>query len=149
MGRNNKFDTHVRPRFEEIKVWYQDLTEKEITKKLGISVRAWENYKKEYPELVEVLKDSKTELKRELKESLKKKAKGYYYEETKTFIREENGKTVKTVEKFKKYAQPDTGAIHLLLKNIDDDWRNDDLVTIKRKEKELQLRDRQIENNEW
>ena len=44
MGRNNKFDTHVRPRFEEIKVWYQDLTEKEITKKLGISVRAWENY---------------------------------------------------------------------------------------------------------
>lgn len=149
MGRNNKFDTHVRPRFEEIKVWYQDLTEKEITKKLGISVRAWENYKKEYPELVEVLKDSKTELKRELKESLKKKAKGYYYEETKTFIREENGKTVKTVEKFKKYAQPDTGAIHLLLKNIDDDWRNDDLVTIKRKEKELQLRERQIENNEW
>ena len=98
---------------------------------------------------MEVLKDSKTELKRELKESLKKKAKGYYYEETKTFIREENGKTVKTVEKFKKYAQPDTGAIHLLLKNIDDDWRNDDLVTIKRKEKELQLRERQIENNEW
>lgn len=149
MGRKNKFETHVRPRFEEIKVWYQDLTEKEITKKLGISVRAWENYKKEYPELAEVLKDSKTELKRELKESLKKKAKGFTYEETKTIIREENGKQVKVVEKYKKYAQPDLGSIHLLLKNLDEDWHNDDATTIKQKNKALDLTERRVEQGEW
>lgn len=149
MGRKNKFESHVRPRFEEIKQWYQDMTEAEIVKRLGISVRAWENYKKEYPELTELLKDSKTQLKHELKETLKKKAKGFYYEESKTFIREENGKQVKTIEKHKKYAQPDLGSIHLLLKNLDENWHNDDMTTIKQKNKALELTERRVELEEF
>lgn len=149
MGRKNKYETHVHPRFDEIKEWYQDMTEAEIVKRLGISVRAWENYKKEYPELMEVLKDSKMELKHELKESLKKKAKGFTYEETKTIIREENGKQVKVIEKYKKYAQPDLGSIHLLLKNLDENWHNDDATQIKQKDKALELTERRIEANEW
>ena len=149
MGRKNKFESHVRPRFEDIKQWYQDMTEAEIVKRLGISVRAWENYKKEYPELMEVLKDSKTELKHELKESLKKKAKGFTYEETKTIIREENGKQVKVIEKYKKYAQPDLGSIHLLLKNLDENWHNDDATQIRQKDKALELTEKRIEANEW
>lgn len=149
MGRKNKFESHVRPRFEDIKQWYQDMTEAEIVKRLGISVRAWENYKKEYPELTELLKDSKTQLKHELKETLKKKAKGFYYEESKTFIREENGKQVKTIEKHKKYAQPDLGSIHLLLKNLDENWHNDDMTTIKQKNKALELTERRVELEEF
>jgi hypothetical protein len=149
VGRKNKYETHVHPRFDEIKEWYQDMTEAEIVKRLGISVRAWENYKKEYPELMEVLKDSKTELKHELKESLKKKAKGFTYEETKTIIREENGKQVKVIEKYKKYAQPDLGSIHLLLKNLDENWHNDDATQIRQKDKALELTERRIEANEW
>lgn len=149
MGRKNKYETHVHPRFDEIKEWYQDMTEAEIVKRLGISVRAWENYKKEYPELTELLKDSKTQLKHELKETLKKKAKGFYYEESKTFIREENGKQVKTIEKHKKYAQPDLGSIHLLLKNLDENWHNDDMTTIKQKNKALELTERRVELEEF
>jgi hypothetical protein len=149
VGRKNKYETHVHPRFDEIKEWYQDMTEAEIVKRLGISVRAWENYKKEYPELMEVLKDSKTELKHELKESLKKKAKGFTYEETKTIIREENGKQVKVIEKYKKYAQPDTGALHLLLKNLDDSWHNDDKATLDLKRKAQELEEKKLEKREW
>lgn len=149
MGRKNKYETHVHPRFDEIKEWYQDMTEAEIVKRLGISVRAWENYKKKYPELTELLKDSKTQLKHELKETLKKKAKGFYYEESKTFIREENGKQVKTIEKHKKYAQPDLGSIHLLLKNLDENWHNDDMTTIKQKNKALELTERRVELEEF
>lgn len=149
MGRKNKYETHVKPNLNQIQEWYEDLDEKQIADKLGIAVSSWENYKKKYPELREALKKGKQNLVGELKASLKKKAKGFYYEETKTCIKEEGGKQVKVVEKYKKYAQPDTGAIHLLLKNLDPDWVNDDKTTIDLKKKQLDLTERRIEQNEW
>ena len=149
LGRKGKYDTHVKPYLDKIKEWYGEMDEKQIAEKLGISIASWENYKNAYPELREVLKNGKQELISELKNSLKKKAKGFYYEETKTSIREEGGKQVKVVEKYKKYAQPDTGAIHLLLKNLDDSWRNDDKTTIDLKQKQLELTEKKVEQNEW
>lgn len=149
MGRKNKYETHVKPNLKQIQEWYEDLDEKQIADRLGIAVSSWENYKKKYPELREVLKSGKQQLVVDLKTSLKKKAKGFYYEETKTTIRDENGKKVQTVEKFKKYAQPDTGAIHLLLKNLDPDWTNDDKTTVDLKKRQLDLTERKIEQNEW
>lgn len=150
MGRKNKYETHVKPYLNQIQEWYEELDERQIaTEKLGIAVSTFENYKKKYPELREALRKGKQNLISELKTTLKKKAKGFYYEETKTSIREENGKSVKIIEKNKKYAQPDTGAIHLLLKNLDDSWRNDDKETMELKKKQLELAERKIEQNEW
>ena len=150
MGRKSKYETHVQPFLEQITKWYEELDEKQIAvEKLGIGLSTWEKYKRENPELREALKNGKINLIGELKMSLKKKAKGFYYEETKTCIREEGGKQVKVVEKYKKYAQPDTGAIHLLLKNLDDSWRNDDKTTIDQKQKQLELNERRVEQNEW
>lgn len=149
MGRKNKYDTHVRPYLKDISEWYEELDEGQIAKRLGIATSSFENYKNQYPELREALKKGKQELITDLKASLKKKAKGFFYEETKTSIREENGKTIKTVEKYKKYAQPDTGAIHLLLKNLDESWKNDDQTTIDLKKKQLDLNEKKIEQNEW
>ena len=149
MGRKGRYETHVQPFLNDIAEWYGLINEDQIAKKLGISVATFEKYKNEHPELRESLKKGKEDLIEELKATLKKKAKGFYYEETKTYIKQENGKEVKTVEKHKKYAQPDTGAIHLLLKNLDDTWRNDDKATQDLKKEKLELDRQKAENENW
>lgn len=150
MGRKGKYETHVKPYLQQISEWYQDMDERQIAvERLGIAVSSFENYKKKYPELREALRKGKEQLISELKASLKKKAKGFTYEETKTTIRDEGGKKVTTIEKFKKYAQPDTGAIHLLLKNIDPSWTNDDQTTIDLKREQLELARQKAENDNW
>lgn len=150
MGRKSRYETHVKPYLNQIQEWYEELDERQIAvDKLGIAVSTWEKYKKENPELRDVLKRGKQHLVSELKTSLKKKAKGFYYEETKTCTRELGGKQVKTIEKYKKYAQPDTGALHLLLKNLDDSWHNDDKATLDLKKKQVELSERKLEQDEW
>lgn len=150
MGRKSRYETHVKPYLNQIQEWYEDLDERQIAvDKLGIAVSTWEKYKRENPELREVLKRGKQQLVSELKTSLKKKAKGFYYEETKTCIREVDGRQVKTIEKYKKYAQPDTGALHLLLKNLDESWHNDDLETINMKKEQLKIAREKMENDNW
>ena len=150
MGRKGKNETHVKPYLSQIEEWYQDLDERQIAEeRLGIAVSTFENYKKKYPELREALKKGRQHLVGELKASLKKKAKGFYYEETKTSTREEGEKRVRVVETYKKYAQPDTGAIHLLLKNYDPTWTNDDQTTIDLKREQLEIAKQKAENDNW
>lgn len=147
MGRKNKYESHVKPRLDEIKDWYGTLTEAQIAKKLGISVCSFEKYKTQYPELVEALQSGKDILIEELKDTLKMKAKGFHYEETKTTIKTDgNGLPVKIIEKYKKYSAPDTGAIHLLLKNLDETWRNDDKASIDLKREKLELEKKKAES---
>ena len=122
--------------------------EGQIAKKLGISSSTFDRYKRDHEELRNALQSGREALIEELKTTLKKKAQGYYYEETKTFVREVDGATVKTIEKHKKYAQPDLGAIHLLLKNLDETWRNDDKATMDIKRGQLELA-REKEENKW
>lgn len=149
MGRKSRYDTHVKPFLNQIQEWYELMTEAQIAEKLGVSVASFENYKNKYPELKKVLQNGKQSLIEDLKSSLKKKAKGYFYEETKTSIRKEGGKEVQVVEKYKRYAHPDTGAIHLLLKNLDTAWRNDDQVTIDMKKEKLQMEKEKAEADNW
>lgn len=149
MGRRNKYETNVRPHLKDIPKWYETLTEGQIAKKLGVSVASFELYKNKYPELKECLLGARESLIEELKATLKMKAKGYTYKETKKTIREVNGEKVKVIEEYEKYAHPDTGAIHLLLKNLDADWHNDDKQTMEMKRKQLELNERKIEQNEW
>lgn len=150
MGRKNKYETHIKPNLKKIPKWYETMTEGQIAKKLGVSVASWENYKNQYPELVECLKTSKESLVEELKATLKKKALGYTYTEKKKIIKESPAKgKEKTIEEVEHYCQPDTGAIHLLLKNLDDEWHNDDKQTLDLKRRQLELTERKIDNDEW
>ena len=80
---------------------------------------------------------------------MRKKAKGFYYTETKTTQKRENGKQVVVVEKYEKYAQPDTGAIHLLLKNLDPKWRNDDAATYDLKRRQTEVAEKKQEAADW
>ena len=149
MGRKGKYETNVKPYLKEIPKWYETMTEAQIAKKLGISIASFENYKAAHPELVESLKTGKETLIEELRGNLKKKAMGYYYTETKTTIRRDGDKDVKIIEKYEKYAQPDTGAIHLLLKNLDENWRNDDKATMDLKREKLELEKQKAESEIW
>ena len=139
MGRKSRYETHVKPFLADISEWYELLTEEQIAKKLGVSVASFENYKRQYSELRECLKSGREHLIEELKITLKKKAKGFHYTETKKYIKQEGDKKVQIVETYERYAQPDTGAIHLLLKNLDETWRNDDKATIDIKREKLEL----------
>lgn len=149
MGRKNKYESHVKPHLDKIKEWIIDETEAEIADELGISSRTFERYKKEHPELQEALEKGKKDLVKDLKRTLRKKAHGFFYTETKTMIRETSEGKIRVVEEFKRYAQPDTGAAHLLLKNLDPEWRNDDQTTIDLKKEKLRLEKEKAENNQW
>ena len=124
-----KYFSVIVPEMDHIKEWAGLLTERQIAERLGINYKTFSRYKTEHPELQQVLIDGKKTLIETLKETLKRKALGFEYTERKVI--QKGGE--ETVEVYTKYAQPDTGAAHLLLKNLDPDWRNDDAETMKLK----------------
>ena len=149
MGRRNKYETNIEPHLEEIKDLVRTMNEKDIASKYGIAISTWENFKKQYPEFKEALLGGREILIEELRDTLKMKARGYNYTETKIKTRiTEDGEEITYREEYTKYAQPDTGAIHLLLKNLDKTWRNDDQETMDLKREQLELKKKQAES-EW
>jgi hypothetical protein len=149
MGRRDLYDELVRPRLGEITEWIGVTDEATIAKKLGISPRTFGTYKKDHAELKAALKKGRDALVEDLKISLKQKAKGFSYTEKKTTERQENGKKVTVVETFERYSPPDTGAIHLLLKNLDPKWRNDDRETMDLKREKIDLERKKAEAEDW
>ena len=153
MGKS-KYDSHVKPHLEKITKWTEDLTDEQIAARLKISRKSFIEYKKQHPELVEALEKGKKRLVVELKDTLKKKAKGFYYEEVKTVKihnpdSEAEQEWIEKIEVNRKYAQPDTGAAHLLLKNLDPTWRNDDAETMKLKKKQIEIQQQKLEQDNW
>ncbi len=149
MGRKGKYETNVQPYLKNITKWLGEMTEREIAHKLGVAVSTWENYKNEHCELAEALRKGRKSLADELKETLRMKAKGFHYVETKTVEKTVNGEPVTIVETYKRYSIPDTGAIHLLLKNLDDNWRNDDAATMEIKKQKMELEKEKAEAENW
>lgn len=149
MGRKGRYETQVQPMLGQIQEWYGLLTEEQIAKRLGVSVRSFERYKTQHEELRQALLNGKQALIEDLKATLKKKAKGFHYKETKKTIRNVNGQSTQVIEEYERYSPPDTGAIHLLLKNLDDTWRNDDKTTVDLKREKLELDRARQENESW
>lgn len=168
-GRKGKYETHVKPHLDQIREWCRTMTENQIAEKLGVGASTFQYYKTEFPELSEILKTGRADLVIELRGALIKKAKGYNYTEKKVITEEvkwpeelyvllkEAGFTDEQIERSKivrtelttKYAGPDVAALNLALKNYDkDNWANDPQMLEIRK-KEVELRERQIENSEW
>lgn len=168
-GRPNKYKTHVEPYLDKVKEMALVMNEEQIAKTLNVGTTAFYDYKKKYPELREALKKGRRELVYELRSTLIQRAKGYDYTETKTVTEKlkvpenmraalistgvkpediDNAKLIKT-EVMKKHLHPDIAALNLALKNYDkENWANDPQMLALR-EKELALRERQVENNEW
>lgn len=118
-GRKSKYETHVKPFFEEIKAWRQiGLSEEEISKKLNIAYSTLSEYKVKYPEFMEVLEVSKIKLVNNLKKSLWKESLGFEYEETETLIEESYLGTKKKIRKVKKYARSQSQLLIFALCNL-------------------------------
>lgn len=171
-GRKGKYETHIKPFLPAILEMRRTMTERQIAEKLGIAYSTFSKYKDQFPEFSEVLEKGKRNLVADLRSALIKRAEGYVYteiHETKTQIKlptdlqmkllksgvsEEELKELCTAQLVKhevkhKQAHPDVAAINLALKNYDkNNWSNDPQMLELRK-KEIELRERQIEQNEW
>ena len=52
----SKYETHVKPRFDEIEKWVSEgATQENIAKNLGISVRALLNYLRDYSDFADLI----------------------------------------------------------------------------------------------
>lgn len=115
----SKWD-QVKDKLIVIEKWARDgLTELQIAKNLGISKSTCEEYKKRYPDFQAAIKKGKEPFIAEVENALAKRALGFEYEETKTYIRIEGDNEVKYQEKTRKYYPPDVAACSILLKNKD------------------------------
>ena len=169
-GRKNRYETHVAPFFPQILEWLSNgATEKQIAEKLGVGYSTWSDYKVKYQELGEILEKGRRNLVATLRGALIKKALGFDYTETKTvsehidmpsemrevllssgFTREqiEQANLIKT-EVMNKHATPDVAALNLALKNYDkDDWSND-WQNYELRKKELELKEKKIDDESW
>lgn len=146
MGRKNKYETHVKPRLKEVTEWRRSMTEGQICQMLGIGRTVFYEYKKEHPEFERALRTGETLLIDDLKGALIKKALGYdYTEETREMSKKDGLKTKKVT----RHMPPDLGSIHLLLKNLDPQWHNDDAANLKIKQEELEIKKQRAAAEDW
>ena len=144
-GRPSNYEEKVATRFEDIRKMALTMTEKQIAKTVGVGYSTWCEYKIKYPELQENLKKGRESLVLELKSALIQKAKGFNYTEKK--IIKENGVVVRE-EEYTKFALPDVAALNLLLKNYDEQWRNDP-AEYELKKRAIEVQEKKLEQNEF
>lgn len=147
-GRPNKYDTNVKPRFNEITEWLQiGATEKEIAENLGVNQKVFCKYKKQYSELNDLIKKGRKQPVQAIKAALYKRAIGFTYTESK-FIEDDEGHWKK--ETYTKAALPDPTAAMMLLKHwdVDQEWTSDP-ASYRLKKEELELKKKHMESEEW
>lgn len=142
-GRKSKWDTHVKPRLEEIKQWVRDgFYEEDIIKKLGIASSTYYDYKNKYSELSEIIVDFRQEAVEKLEKSGLDIALGYEYQEEKMIIQlDENGNPTKRTKEIYKKKQPPNATVYMfLLNNWTDGKYSKDPLANKFREEELKLK---------
>ena len=137
-GAKSKYDEYVKPRLKDIEKWAAaGATNKEICAALGIAECTLIDYKKKHTELSKALRAGRQSVVLEIKAALLKKALGFEYDET-TAGTDKEGQPRVTV--YHKYAQPDTTAAAMLLRNYDDTYRDKDILMTDIKQKEIELK---------
>lgn len=168
-GRPTKYEESVKSRFDEIIQWAEaGATDKEIAENLGIHRSTLIEYKKEYSEFADLLKNARKKPVTKIKASLLQRALGFEYEERKTVIRafqlpeeaqeilkehhykfDTEPKVVKT-EIVTKYAPPSEAAALILLQHWakSEGWTRDP-QSLALKKKELKLKEKLAKENSW
>lgn len=157
VGRKSKYETHVKPYFEQIDKWLNGgASEKQCAVNLGISYASWNNYKNRHAEFKALCEKPRQSLVDDLRSALVKKALGFTYEEKEQYIKQEVdpdtkrpiGKPIMHTRIVTKQALPDTTAIFGALNLYDEEYCKDkkqyDL-----KRQELELRKMQAEADKW
>lgn len=149
-GRKSLYESHIMPYLDLVDKWLNEgATEKQVAENLGIAYSTWNVYKTQYQELKTVCEKPRAALVDQLRGALVKKALGFQYEETKTYIKQENdGQETTYTEIITKYSVPDTTAIFGALNLYDEDYVKD------RKQhelrlRELELKEKQAEKDDW
>lgn len=152
MARPCNYNKLIEPYLDDIAQMALTMSEEQIAQTLGVGYSTFKRYKRDYKPLQDAVKRGRKVLVMELKNALIQKAKGFEYTETKE-VKEINEDTKKLetvrIETAKKRTAPDVAAINLLLKNYDkENWANDPQMLALRK-KELELKEKSAEANEW
>lgn len=152
MARPCNYNKLIEPYLDDIAQMALTMSEEQIAQTLGVGYSTFKRYKRDYKPLQDAVKRGRKVLVMELKNALIQKAKGFDYTETKEVkeINPDTGKLeITKTETVKKHTTPDVAAINLLLKNYDkENWANDPQMLELRK-KELELKEKSIEANEW
>lgn len=152
-GRPNKYETDIKPYFNEIKeAFNRGVEEKVIAKNLGVSVSSWCKYKNVYSEFAELLKrdeEATKDILKNLDSALLKSAYGFSYEEKKQYITEdEDGKKRKHTEITTKYQPPNPTSIFGAYNRFDPNYKKDKAY-YELKKQELELRKNMAETKDW
>lgn len=117
---NNKYDTHIKPRLEEIVGWLSEgITRKQLCDRLRINIKTFYKYYNSEPEFRDAVLEGDTALIDQVERSIYKTALGYTYEEEEVWGEEINGELKKRVKKMKRYQAPNTTAQIFILTNRD------------------------------
>lgn len=149
-GRKSKYESNVEPYLDKVREWKRNgATDRQIAERLDITVDTMYSYMDKYPEFFDSIKKSKIDFVNELKNNLAEIARKHSLKTTKTYIKEENGKKIKTVEITEKEVDADPAAIQILLKNIDRENWADNPQALELKRQELELKKMLAEANNW
>ena len=144
----SKYNTHVKNRFKEIEEWIsKGATNKEVAEMLGINEDTFYQYLKRYTEFTELIKRARQVPVAEIKAALYKRAIGFNYEEIRETV-DHLGRW--KTEKITKAALPDPASAMILLKHWDKEetWTQEPAM-LELKKKELELKEKKIEAEEW
>lgn len=152
---NSKYDTHVKPRLDEIKQWVEDgATDTEMIKALEVSRPAFYKYIKQHEELDQIIKEGRTAKVKELKAVLFKKALGGQRVSKEEYELDESTGEMVLVKQIIANDPANLTAIMILLKHWDKNedgtckWSNEP-AAIEIKQKELELKREIAEENNW
>ena len=125
VGSKKKYDESFPAKALELAE--KGLTDKEISKQLGIATSTFYEYKKEHSEFSDALKRGKQPVDNDVENALLKKALGYDYEEQVTEVRisEDGTQHPAVVRTLKKHMSGDVTAQIFWLKNrMPKEWRD-------------------------
>ena len=153
MVAKSKWDTHVKDKLVIVEGWARNgLTEKQIAHNLGVAYSTFRVYKEKYPALSAVLKKGREVIDFEVEGALIKRALGYsYVEVTKELVEDETtgSAELKVVKTVTKQVAPDVTAQIFWLKNRKpNEWKNDPHM-LELKKRDLELKQKIIEANNW
>lgn len=150
-GRPNAWTERIEPRKDEIVEWAKaGATNREIAEALGIGYATFLDHVSKHSDFSDSLKQARLSGVPAVKLALMKRALGFFEEEVKTSIRQdEDGETKQFIEKVKKYYPPDVGACQTFLRNNTEDFRDRDKATYDFKDMELKLKKLQVESQNF
>lgn len=145
MGRKSKTDIILK-NLDTIKsLKANGATDLQIAEQLNICPATWYKYLKEIPELQEIMEDSKIQVADKLEGELFKKSLKHILTTTRTITK--NGETITEVTE--KEIDGDTASLIFLLKNYAPDKWSNDWLQVRLKQKELELKERIAEKEDW